>query len=1109
MLRIWMGPANSGKSERVLREIRRLGDESFQLLLVPEHASHQAEVDLCRACGPAAARHSEVLSFRLLANRVLALTGGLTDGALDAGGKLLMMQLALQEVLPQLTVYARPSRKAPFLGELVALFDELQAYRVEPEQLGELYPSLEGLSGAKVRDLSLIYAAYQSRLCREGRDRRDRMAKLADHLEESGYGDGRDVFLDGFSYFTAREEQILSILLRRARSVTVTLLGERDSPLEIFRQGLRTRDRLARLAREHAVPCEIEYLAAPKPATALAHLTAAFFSGDGAWTGDCAAAAVYRADDPFTETEYVAAQILSLVRSGRCRFRDITVAARNLGEYQAVIESVFARYGVPVYLSRRSDILEKPVIALIAGAMDAATGGCEYEDMFRWLKTGLGGLSDGECDLLENYVIAWDIHGVQWLREEDWTANPDGWREGFTPEQEAALAEINALRRRVQAPLSELERGLREEKGALGKLRVLWRFLDRLDLAGQLEARRASLEARGELQLAAEYGQLWELLCAVMDQFAEILEDTPLDADAFARLFKLVLTQYDVGTIPVSLDQVQAAEITRNDRHRVKVLFLMGANDHVLPAVSFGQGLLSREDREKLLELGVELAPGGEDLFDGELRNIYAALAQPTDRLVVTWPSSDSQGNPLRPSFVVERLRSLLPGLSDTAEDGRRRYRMAAPIPALAAAGRYPGGPLWDYFAADGRYAGALSAMERAAAMERGRLSPQAVETLYGRSYRMSASRIDRVNTCHFAYFLEYGLRARERTPVGFDAAQVGTFLHYILENVTREVCQRGGFAQVGEEELRALIDQTIRRYMDAAMPGFDGRDARFKYLFRRLKKTAAAIVANVAGELRESDFTPVAFELSFGEGGALPAITIQAGDASLTVSGKVDRVDGWLKDGKLYLRVVDYKTGKKAFDLSDLCHGLGIQMLLYLFALEREGRELFGREIVPAGVLYLPARDVLISAPRNEDPLRLREALEKELRRSGLVLSQPEVLKAMEHSALDAPRFLPLTLGKDGSVTKGVATTAELGKLSRYVDKLLERVARELRSGNIDADPWSRGENESACTYCAFASACHFQEEGGRDRAQPLRPVRPEAFWRHVDKTIGEEERS
>ncbi len=1107
MLRIWMGPANSGKSEKVLREIRRLGDESFQLLLVPEHASHQAEVDLCRACGPTAARHSEVLSFRLLANRVLSLTGGLADSALDAGGKLLMMQLALQEVLPQLTVYARPSRKAPFLGELVALFDELEAYRVEPERLGELYPAMEGLSGAKLRDLSLIYAAYQSRLCREGKDRRDRMAKLADNLEKSGYVDGRDVFLDGFSYFTAREEQIIAILLRRARSVTITLLGEKDSPLEIFRQGLRARDRLVRLAQRCGVPCEIDYLAAPEPTTALAHLTAAFFSGGGAWTGDCGAAAIYRADAPFAETEYVASQILCLVRSGQYRFRDITVAARNLGEYEAVIESVFARYGVPVYLSRRSDILEKPVIALIAGAMDAVTGGYEYEDMFRWLKTGLGGLTDQECDLLENYVIAWDIHGAQWVREEEWTANPDGWREGFTPEQEAVLTEINALRRRVQAPLSELAQGLREEKSATGKLRVLWRFLDRLDLAGQLEARRAALEERGELQLAAEYGQLWELLCAVMDQFAEILEDAPLDAEEFARLFKLVLTQYDVGTIPVSLDQVQVTEITRNDRHRVKVLFLMGANDHVLPAVSFGQGLLSREDREKLLELGVELSPSGAALFDGELQNIYAALAQPTDRLTVTWPASDSQGNPLRPSFVVERLRTLLPGLSDTAEDGNRSYRLSAPVPALETAGSYPGGPLWDYFARDGAHSAALAAMERASGMTRGRLSPQAVETLYGRSYRMAASRIDRVNACHFAYFMEYGLRAKERTPAGFDAAQVGTFLHYILENVTRAVCQRGGFAQVGEEELRALIEQTIRQYMDVAMPGFDSRDARFKYLFHRLKKTAATIVTNVAGELRESDFVPMAFELSFGEGGELPAITIRADDASLTVNGKVDRVDGWLKDGKLYLRVVDYKTGKKAFDLSDLCHGLGIQMLLYLFALEKEGKALFGKEIVPAGVLYLPAGDVLVSAPRNEDAIRLKEALEKELRRSGIVLSQPEVLKAMEHSALKSPRFLPLTLGKDGSITKGVATAAELGKLSRYVDRLLEKIARELKAGNIDADPWSRGENDNACTYCEFASACHFMEEGACDRAQPLRPVKPEEFWRHVDKTIGEEE--
>ena len=285
-----------------------------------------------------------------------------------------------------------------------------------------------------------------------------------------------------------------------------------------------------------------------------------------------------------------------------------------------------------------------------------------------------------------------------------------------------------------------------------------------------------------------------------------------------------------------------------------------------------------------------------------------------------------------------------------------------------------------------------------------------------------------------------------------------------------------------------------------------DKRDARFRYLFRRLRRTVGVIVENVAEELAASDFVPVAFELGFGDGGDLPAISVQTAGASLTVTGKVDRVDGWLKDGRLYLRVVDYKSGKKAFDLGDVRHGLNIQMLLYLFTLEREGGALFGREIVPAGVLYLPARDVLVSQPRGIDEARLRAALDRELRRSGMVLGEPEVLRAMEHSALESPRFLPLTLGRDGSIAKGVATAAELGKLSRYVDRLLEKIACELRDGNIDADPCGRSEEDSACTYCEFASACHFMDGEGGDRMELIRPVTPAEFWSQIDTTIEEE---
>ena len=1104
MLRIWMGRANTGKTARVLQAIQEGGEDPGALLLCPEHASHRAEMELCRALGPGAARCAQVLSLRLLAGRVLERTEGLTDGTLDAGGKLLLMHLSLQEVLPQLTVYARPSRKAPFLRELVAVCEELIASRVQPEDLGDVCPLLEGMSGEKVRDLALIYTAYLSRLCREGEDRRDLMEKLVERLEASKCSAGKDVYLDGFTYFTAQEMKLIEILLRTARSVTVTLLGD-GSGLEIFEQSVRARDRLVRLAEDCGSAWAVEVLSPREPETALEHLTACFFGPFRRYEGDCGGVELCRAESMFAETEYVAARILELVRSGACRFRDVGVAARNLDEYEATIENVFERYGVPVYLSRRSDVLEKPVLSLLAGALDAVTGGYEYEDMFRWLKTGLAGLTDSECDVLENYVVAWDIHGSMWIRDSDWTGNPAGWRERFTPRQTEELIQINALRRRVGGPLGRLAAGLREQKGARGKLEALWAFLEELELARQLEERTRRLEELGQLQRAREYSQLWELLCGVMDQFAAILEDAELDGEEFARLLKLVLTQYDVGTIPVSLDQVQASQITRNDRQRVKHLFLMGCNDHVLPAVQTGTGLLSREDRDRLREQGIELAPAGMDLFHMELQYLYAALAQPTQGLHVSWPASDLSGTPLRPSFVAGRIRTLLPGVEEISD--KRAGRLTAPIPALELAGGERGGALWQYFAGAERWQGALAAMDRAAQMRRGRLSPAAVETLYGRSYRMSASRIDKVNSCHFAYFMQYGLRARERRPAGFDASQVGTFLHYVLEHVTREVMDRGGFGRLEERELRALVDRVVDQYMAASLPGFDAREERFKYLFRRLRRTVGVIVENVAEELAASDFVPVAFELGFGDDGALPAITVQAAGASLTVTGKVDRVDGWMKDGKLYLRVVDYKSGKKAFDLSDVRHGLNIQMLLYLFALEREGSALFGGEIVPAGVLYLPARDVLVSQGRGVDGQALRAALDKELRRSGLVLDQPEVLRAMEHSALEGPRFLPLTLGRDGSVAKGVATAAELGKLGRYIEAVLEQIARELRRGNIDADPCGRSEQESACSYCEFASACHFMDGDGEDRMELIRPVKPAEFWAHVDRAIEEKE--
>ncbi len=1100
MLEIIMGRAKTGKSDAVLGRIRELGDRSQQILLVPEHASHQAEVDLCRVCGDTASRHAEVLSFRRLSDRVLTRTGGIAQVTLDAGGKLLTLQKALLEVAPMLTVYRRPSQKAAFLEQMLDLFDELRSYEVTPEMLAVQAQEIQGATRDKVHDLSLLYGAYEARLCAAGRDRRDRMTKLCDHLAESRYVQGKDVFLDGFTYFNAQERRVLSILLRQAASVTVTLLGEPDSREEIFEASLRSRAALWRLAGDAGIPVKETVLTNGRM-DALDHLERCFFGETLPWEGESSAIRLWEADTAYSEVERTAAEILRLTASGTCRFRDITVATRELGAYAGIIETVFERYGIPVYLSRRSDILEKPVWSLLTGVLTAISGGYEYEDMFRWLKTGLAGLTPEECDRLENYVIKWEVHGQMWLRDLDWTGNPDGYGAPWDDRRQALLADVNALRRRVRAPLLRLAEGLRAGETAREKVESLYSFLEELGLQAALEERMRVQAAAGRFQEAEETAQLWEILCGVLDQFVEILGEEAMNLDAFTRLLRQVATQYSVGTIPVSLDQVSVAEITRNDRHTVRRLFLLGANDHVLPSVSQGGGILNDDDRDELAQRGIVLAPSGMEQMGIELQNLYAALAQPTEGLVVSYPTVDVTGAELRPAFVVGRLQELFPAVDIERESIGRGYRTAAPIPALEMAGQDPHGPLWQWFAGQPAFHDRLADMKRAASLRRGSLSREAVRALYGERISMSASRVERLRSCHFAYFMEYGLRARPRNPASFDAPQIGTFLHYLLEHVTADVLAQGGFAQVGQELLHTLVRRYIERYVEEVLRGLEERNARFRYLFARLRTTAYAVIDQVAEELRTSDFVPIAFELSFGDHGELPAVTVSEPDGELRIGGKVDRVDGWVKDGKLYLRVVDYKSGRKAFDLAAVRMGLDIQMLLYLFALEKEGRARFGMDIEPAGVLYLPARDEILSVERNITPEKLQSEREKQLRRSGLLLAEPEVLRAMEHEALEHPRFLPLRVSRDGNIAGSIASASQLGKLGRYVEKLLHQIAREVRDGNIDADPCCRSEEETYCQFCDWADACHFQDGRDSDHLHPILPVKEEEFWQMLDE--------
>ena len=1094
MLNLILGRAGTGKTEAILRRMAESGGVRPQILIVPEQHSHDAERALCAVGGNRVSLYAEVLSFTRLAGRVFTVSGGMAAPALDAGGRLLLMRSALQAVGEQLRVYARPSRKPAFLSGLIATVDEFKSCRITPEHLWTAGEEAGGAEGDKLRDLSLIYGAYEALTARQGADPRDRLTRLAAALGETNWAAGKDFWLDGFTDFTPQERLVIRRILEQAHTVTVALtcdrLEESEGGTGIFSPARRTAARLLGLAREAGISQEIEIRTGPaRRSPALAHLEEALFASEPVpWRGQPEGISLFTAHTPYSEVEYTAAQILRLVREEGYRFRDISVALADPEGYGELVETVFPRYGIPVFYTRMTDVLSKPVLTLVTAALDTAAGGYRYDDLFRYLKTGLTDLTSEEVDLLENYVLKWSVKGNHWTQNGAWTMHPRGYGLPWQEPDRVLLDRLDSVRRRAVAPLERLRKG--PVRTGRGQAESLYSFLEEIGLPERLEERAERLRERGEAALAEEDGQLWDILCGALEQCAALLGDTPMELEEFARLFALVLSQYDVGSIPVSLDRVSVGEGRRLAHKGCPVLFLLGADDGSIPGTAPSPGLLNDDDRTLLASYGLETAPRLADKLIREMTIVYETCTLAREALHVSWAEAGPQGEEHRPSFLVRKLRALFPelrGVSEGSLDGT--FRLSAPRPALELCGRYPGAA--EALRALPGYAPLVERMERCARLERGSLTRPTVEALYGRRVPMSASRMDKYKSCHFSYFMQYGLRAEPRRPAGFQAPEYGTFVHYVLEHVFRETLTPD----------RALVRRVVDQYVEEELGGMEGETPRFRYLFRRLLKSVWAVVDNVAQELAASDFRPVSFELGFGRRGDLPPVEFTADGVTVSVSGFVDRVDGWERDGRLYLRVVDYKTGRKSFDLTDVWNGLGLQMLLYLFTLEREGRALYGKEIVPAGVLYLPAREAVVAGSRSMTEEERRRKVDDTLRRKGLVLDDPAVLEAMERPGEEGIRFLPLRLTRSGSVSGEALVTAErLGKLRRHTDRILREIGQELAAGNIAADPFWRGPEHNACQWCEYAAACHFEEGRGGDRRRYLPPVKGEAFWEAVE---------
>ncbi|MGI6014018.1 MAG: PD-(D/E)XK nuclease family protein [Oscillospiraceae bacterium] len=1108
MLHLILGCAKSGKTAYILSKIRDavLQKQGDQLLIVPEQYSHEAERELCRTCGDSLSLYGEVLSFTRLSSRVAQETGNVQNNLLDKGGRLLAMALALDAITPHLKLY-RAARYQPELQvSLLSAIDELKSACIRADALADAAAHTNGMLRDKLQDLSLILSAFDSIVARSHADPAHRLDLLADTIQHSTVGNEGQIYVDGFIDFTQQELRVLAALLRKGADLTVCLTCDCiDGGSEVHDISRRSAAALLSLAKKAGQKSSVLTLQASSTAQALPVFIEQnlFRYTQAVWAGT-EAVTCYAANSIVQECELAAWKIRTLVQDTGCRYRDIAVAIRGFDAYRPLLESIFRSYDIPLFLSRRSDILQRPICVLLFSALEIVGGGWEYEDVFSYLKTGLTGLSQEACDLLENYVLLWSLRGSAWTKNEPWTLSPNGYQQqkfADADETESCLRTINALRVQVSAPLLALYSQGKAAETAAEQAMALRDFLISLSLPEQLEHRSAELLALGLTEEAEEYRQLWEIIVSALEQFVLILGNTPMKQEEFSHLFRLVLSRYDVGTIPVSLDRVSAGDFDRVRRRNLKHLIVLGASDDRLPQVSDDTGIFTRDERDILQELELDIGDSTESLYR-EMALIYHCMTLPSDSLTVSYSTATSGGGEALPTFVLSRLATMFeqPIQPVPAE----LLLTVSKIPAFALAAQ-AGMPATStvaavtkrYFSQDAEQAAVLDRLAEAAAQTRGRLSARSVTALYGKRHRFSPTQIDTFTNCRYAYFLQYGLRLKPREPAGFNPPEYGTFLHYILEHVARDIMHSSEFSTISREETDALADHYTEQFIAEELHGLRNKSSRFVYLFRRLSRNVRQVVSDMVAELAHSDFRPLDFELRFAPDGTMPPLTLGEGEEQVSISGVADRVDGWIHEDKLYLRIADYKTGRKAFRLSDIYHGLNLQMLLYLFVLVNSGDTYYGKEIVPAGVLYIPARDILVSGAQRLTPEEVAAEQKKQLRRSGLILEDPAVIEAMEHG--DTKQYIPVAFKKGVPSADNLASLEQFGKLSRHIEQKLQYLSRELRRGSITAHPLYQTPTENACIWCKYRSICQFDPT--REPVLHLRSMKSQEVWEALEE--------
>ncbi len=1087
MLTFLEGGFNSGVHEELKSIIeRKTASGKRCILLVPEQQTVMAEIEMAEDMPSSAPLLFEVSNFTRFANTVFRALGGIKTDYADGVKKSLIMWKTLTELSPHLTLLGgRREVVAGTVERAMSAIKEAEVLGLDAEMMSQAAENekINRRLKDKLSDLSRIISLYKKNLGEKYSDTQDDLAHVTQKLESNpDFLRETEIFIEGFTSFTAGQYTLLSRLLTITNVTVVLNISKRNSDSFEFSELVRTRQRLISAADKLGTEKKIYKIdgAFGVKSPLLCEIAPILWKSNAKIDNQSLQSKddlrIFEAKNPFEECEFIASDIKRRVIEG-ASYRDFAIIASDASKYDGILDTGLDKADIPHFSSYKTDLMSYEAVKLIFAAARACSGFAR-EDVLEYLSCGLSGISRNECDEFEMYVDKWQIDGSRFTDGVTWNMNPAGFETRCSPDTDKTLARIDATRVKLTVPLLALGEKISGKRSIREHALAIFTFLDSLGVEQQLKERSKKLISLGENALAEENARLFGLICQALDTLVEVLGDCKCDIEAFVSQLKVVFHATQIGKIPAAYDEVMIGSADMIRLSKKKHIYMMGVNYGEFPASESDSAYFLDKDKVALSEIGIELDYDTQARGSRALYSFSRAFSYASETVTLLYSRLDTSFGALTPSLVIGNIEELTGGAikAQRTETLPPVARLFAPTITSEALGEMKPSERNAAKSALTRCGCSNFAVETSVGNGSLKYSPEdSAKTLY-----LTQTRIDTFVSCPLQYFCKFTLSLDEGERARFGASSIGSYIHSILENFFSEVKHRSlDTAAISESERDEMIKRAAMRYLSELESELGGA-AKTKTALSRLFRAAKPVVDGLCEEFATSKFKPTFFELSISkssENGPTPVEITGEGGEKIQIYGTIDRVDTMQRDNDVFVRVVDYKTGSKEFKPDDMDKGKNLQMFLYLKSIiecKNEGfKESIGVKkdgrLLPAGLIYVKTdiSDQRIATPSDE---AAREQIEKSQKRMGMILDDTEIFAAM------GERYIPIRLTKNGvykTSQKYLYSLDGWNDLSRRVEDVVGKIGHRIASGDIKAIRVKSGKDKSPCEWCRYKAFC------------------------------------